>query len=51
MTEEQIKQRAERYAETYISKTAAYIGGAQSMLPKIEELKKQLAEMTRKLKL
>lgn len=39
MTEEQIEQRAERYAETYVSKTAAYIGGAHSMFPEVDKLK------------
>ena len=42
MTEEQIEQRAERYAETYVSKTAAYIGGAHTMFPEIYGLKGQV---------
>lgn len=45
MTEEIIKQRAERYAETYVSKTAAYIGGAHTMLPEIYDLKGQVASL------
>lgn len=55
MKEQQIKQNAEKYATkateslvekrpAYIRAYKAYIAGAQSMLPKIEELKKQLAE-------
>lgn len=39
MTSEQIKQKAERYAETYVSKTAAYIAGAHSRDEEIKELK------------
>lgn len=42
MTEEQIEQRAKRYAETYVSKTAAYIGGAHSRDEEIKELEEKL---------
>lgn len=45
MTEEIIKQRAERYAETYVSKTDAYIGGAHTMFPEINDLKGQVASL------
>lgn len=45
MTEEIIKQRAERYAETYVSKTDAYIGGSHTMFPEINDLKGQVASL------
>ena len=51
MTEEQIEQRAERYAETYVSKTAAYIGGAHSRDEEVEMLQNQKEELSEQLKM
>ena len=47
--EEQIQKNAEIYARYYsrVNNTSyyAYLEGAKSMLPKIEELKKRIAEL------
>lgn len=51
MTEEQIKQRAEKYAESYISKTMAYIGGAHSRDEEVEMLQNQIEELSEQLKM